>query len=163
MCYSHTPYSNGLPLQKGAFARTRLIIAYWSVLICIAFIITDRGLSTPGLAEVAVIDNGAALPTPTNADLIDLPLDDYFNDTINPWQIFVTVRQWEAAHAQLRPCPAPNPTFTSALRRGQALAPDVYAGGLAFNASYNQLDSAFQIFAIFQGHRNPWSRVLWSA
>lgn len=137
-------------LQKKNFARTRVIIACWTVLVCAAFIITDRGLRTQALVELAVIDNSTGLPLPSNLDLIEILSGDLFNDTINPWQTYLTAKQWNAAHAQLRPCPIPSSTFTSVLRRGQNLAADVYGGGLALNKAYSQLDAGFQVFAIFK-------------
>lgn len=146
--FAHLLQQRSQTLQKNTFGKTRFIVTFWTLLVGIAFVITDKALGNHGLVELVVVDNSTEFPLLSDTDLPCALLEGCFNDTTNPLELFVTPKQWAKSHALLRSCPTPNITFTSALRRGQSLAPDVFAGGLTFNKSYNRLETIFQIYAI---------------
>jgi len=100
-------------LQKNTFAKTRIILACWCVLVCIAFILTDRS-NGPTVQLGTEVDSSSQFSLPFAIN--EVTCDDCYNDTINSFQLFVTPKEWEDGHGIVRSCPTPNPSFVSSLQ-----------------------------------------------
>ena len=139
-------------LQRRAFTKTRFIIACWCVLVCVAFVLTDR-FEFEGLTDVSItqIDSDGNLPEAFGRTLKDATCSGCFNDTINFFLPTITPQTWQDQRGVAQPCPGPDPLFLSPIYKDQTLAPDLFpTNSLTITNSYLRLSSFFSIYAVIK-------------